>query len=88
MKYLFSLMNFSSGFEYKNAKVLTYFNEALVHKTTCQDVTDFKADVSTFARKMGSNHEIIALSFMIILEVKRRDDVLNVVICQKNPRFH
>lgn len=27
MKYLSSLMNFSSWFEYKNAKVLTYFNE-------------------------------------------------------------
>lgn len=54
MKYLFSLMNFSSWFEYKNTKLLTYFNETPFHKTTCQDVTNFsvlvyEADVSTFA---------------------------------------
>lgn len=45
-------MNFSSRFEYKNTKVLTYFNEAASHRTTCQGVTACRADVSTFVFKL------------------------------------
>lgn len=38
-------MNFSSWFEYKNTKVLPYFNETVFHRTARQDVTRFSARV-------------------------------------------
>lgn len=49
MKYLSSLMNFSSWFEYKNTEVLTYFIEAAFRETMChKNVTDFLCEAKMF----------------------------------------